>query len=1166
MQIFFESEFFGLINSTYQLTPLDKMLRASKAVRVSRSGLSESLRMLPPQVRSVSTQLVRNSGAKRKTATNTVAKQRPAKWGSRKPTPAQIEESKQQWLAAREKAKFGKLAAKLAEMKSARQQKQPDDGRQKVDPVTPEQRQLLDLIQGPLVTVQGDAKAHRNFLTSTLRRITPYVDEGGSSLIEKGRFDFITGRHVVKSQLEDLCNLDDAQKSLDPASHRIPLVFDDRGNALRLSVTGFFKLRNETRKGRYTLPLLQQINMPVRFESHRDLLLKVLEEEVQFQIEQEKIYQARLESLKSLSEGKEKLSEEDVARYKEIQQTHVSAQSEILRVLAKMGHIVACDNFDALLKPAILQHIITDGSETVHLLNLKDPLSRSIKINYNKFLSREGGQLDLPQAAVTDGTRVYAKYAKGVVVFPFYKLSGVQLIEILKKVVFAEFERIRTQYGIEEDELMAQLQIMADRGDNYLKFYPEKPISAVDEVTGLVLDETAGAAAEDDELKISFFKIHETEKEKYFSTKAAVRTDMGLPEEQESEFESVSTAVQNSTYEDVVSELERLRPESIVVARKTWDGISQTIEKNILVDDLRQYIRDWSKENKIPFPTTRLLKADLIHLLRDRVWKITLTDSVPNNVVSQTFKLSELQKIFLFKYHYQLVQLWVTRGAEVSFADEKNDEIVVSAPEKILRMVSVTLSQFGSRITCAKLDMTKSQLSNMTPELWKSLQESTETHIVHTDSDVLVYYLGNAQKKTKLLSRYIRAMSPQGHFSQSIIYQTNPESVDKSAFFPRAVSHEQPWYQRVIKKWARWREIHGSDYLSNTQEPKLSLVSSSGVSDLPSDLSLQNIISDTLITQLEALPSSIVTQDASQVVDSADQRQLSDRLAHKAILAGVVEPYDPAANNVAPTVYEKVSISATLGQLVHANKSTRDSRGSLDVSTIDPVRDVHFSGSVPFVNEKLRTMFPKSRPGAQDRYKMVLHCEPMSSTDAPPIQIEAVNMTRNEQMFKYPPPSIYAVTRQTNLLVSLPSINSDMMYSARSRQKLLPSANLLHAWEVFFSKASRQVQYPPEFEINVNGENTAYRCVSVVYARHDEYPVLSFDNTNEATAGVVMHRNIAGGDMCGVRNEVSVETIWRDYKVATEDESQLKSDSLLDDFVGNSLKFMDSLDAESVPL
>lgn len=1146
------------------------MLRASKVVRASGSGLSTSLWVQAAQTRAVSTQLVRDTGFKRKPATKPPAKKN-AKWEPRKPPGAGKDDKT---ISTRGKSKFGKLAAKLAEMKNAQKAKQKQDG-PAVDPVTPEQRQLLDLIQGPLVTAQDFKSAHKNFLTNSLRRSTPFAESAeGASFLEKGVFDGISGRHTILSQLEDMDNLDDAQKCVGPASGEIPAVFNDLGDSLRDTVTQFFDTRG--RRGASKPFIVQQINMPVRFHSQKKLLLKVLEEEAQFLIEQEKIYLARLESLQSLSEGKEKLSEDDRARYEEIQLTHATAQTEVSEALAEMGHVVVADNFNTLMKPAILKHILTDGSETVHAMNLNDPNGRTIRMRYSQFLARVNGKLGLPRAAVTDGKRVYAKYSnQDVVVFPFYRLSGVQLTDILKNVVFAEFERIRTQYNIDEDELVTQLQIMADRGENYIKFYPNKPVNAVDEITGLALDEPPAAAVEEeDQLEFTFFKINETEKEKYFATKSAVRLNMGLPEVQEADFESVSGAsagAKASSYEDVVAELEKLRPESIMVARKTWENVSQTIERNILVEDLRQYIRDICQKKKIPLPNGRLLKADLIDLLRDRVWNVRLTDSLKDkdNIVSKTFKLTEIQKVFLFKYHFQLVQLWVTRGADVSFAGgQNNDEIAVSAPENTLKMVSVTLSQFGSRITCAKLDMTKSQLSNMTPELWKSLQETTETHVVRTDDgEVLLYYLGNAQKKAKIVKRYIQTMEPQGRFSQSIIYQTNRESVNKSAFFPRAVSHEQPWYQRVIPNWARWREIHGSDYLVNTEQPRLSLVSSSGdVSELAADQPLQNIISDTLITQLEAIPSEIVTQDPSEVVETSDQRNLTEKIAQKAVLAGVVEPFDPASNNVAPTVYEKVSISATLGHLVHANKSTRGSRGSLDVSKIDPVQDVHFTGSVPFVNEKLRSMFPKARPGAQDRYKMVLHCEPVSSADAPPIQIEAVNMSRDESMFKYPPPSIYAVTRQTNLLVSLPSINSDMMYTARSRQKLLPSPDFLHAWTAFFSKVSPKVQYPPEFEINVNGDNTAYRCVTVVYSRHDEYPVLSFDSANEATAGVVMHRHVAGGDMCGVRNEVSVETIWRDYKLETEEESQQTSDALLDEFVGNSLKFMDSLDAESVPL
>lgn len=1144
------------------------MLRASKVVRANGSGLKTSLWVQAAQTRAVSTQLVRNTGPKRKPATKPPAKRKNAKWEPRK-SPGAGTDGKT--FAARGNSKFGKLAAKLAELKNAQKAKQQQDG---PDPVTPEQRRLLDLIQGPLVTAQDFKSAHRNFLTNSLKRATPSVESAeGASFLEKGVFDGISARYMTPSQLEDMENLDDAQKSLDSTSDDIPEVFNDRGDALRATVKQFLYGRRGANK-----PLtMQQINMPVRFQSHKMLLLKVLEEEAQFLIEQEKIYQARLESLKSLSEGKDRLSEDDRARYKEIQLTHATSQTEVSKALAEMGHVVVADNFNTLMKPAILKHILTDGSETVHVLNLKDPSGRTIRMRYSQFLARVNGKVGLPQAAVTDGKRVYAKYtADDIVVFPFYRLSGGQLTEILKNVVFAEFERIRTQYNIDEDELVTQLQIMADRGENYIKFYPNKPVTAVDEVTGLALDEQpAVEGEEEDQLEFTFFKINETEKEKYFATKTAVRLNMGLPEVQGADFESVSdasTGAKASSYEDVVAELEKLRPEAVMLARKSWEAISQTIERNILVEDLRQYVRDICQQKKIPLPNVRLLKADLIDLLRDRVWSIRLTDSpkVKDNIVSKTFKLTEIEKLFLFKYHFQLVQLWVTRGADVSFAGgENNDVIAVSAPENILKMVGVTLAQFGSRITCAKLDMTKSQLSTMTPALWKSLEETTETHIVRDDDngEVLLYYLGNAQKKAKLVKRYIQTMEPQGRFSQSIIYQTNRESVDKSAFFPRAVSHEQPWYQRVIPQWARWREIHGSDYLVNTEQPQLSLVSSSGdVFKLAADQPLQNIISDTLITQLEAIPSEIVTQDPSEVLETSDQRDLTDKIAQKAVLAGVVEPYDPASNNAAPTVYEKVSISATLGHLVHANKSTRDSRGSLDVAKIDPVRDVHFTGSVPFVNEKLRSMFPKARPGAQDRYKMVLHCEPVSSADAPPLQIEAVNMTRDECMFKYPPPSIYAVTRQTNLLVSLPSINSDMMYSARSRQKLLPSPAFLHAWTAFFSKVSPKVQYPPEFEININGENTAYRCVTVVYSRHDEYPVLSFDSANEATAGVVMHRHVAGGDMCGVRNEVSVETIWRDYKVETEEESQQTSDALLDEFVGNSLKFMDSLDAESVPL
>ena len=381
------------------------MLRASKVVRASGSRLSVSPWVQAAQTRAVSTQLVRNPAPKRKPATNTSSKQQKnAKWGTRKPMAAGKDEKT---VSSRGKTKFGKLAAKLAEMKNAQKAKQLQDGPggPSVDPVTPEQRQLLDLIQGPLVTAQDFKSAHKNFLTNSLRRSTPeQVSAEGASMIEKGVFDGIAGRYVTRSQFEDLASLDEAQKQLIPSPDgEVPLTFNDRGKTLRSAITQFFETRQLGRQGAFKPRTVQQINMPVRFQSHKNLLLKVLEEEAQFLIEQEKIYLARLESLKSLSEDRDKLSEEDLARYKEIQETHTaSAQTEISKVLAEVGHIVASDNFNTLMKPAILQHILTDGSETVHVMNLKDPSGRPFRLRYAKFLERNGGKLALPVAAVAN--------------------------------------------------------------------------------------------------------------------------------------------------------------------------------------------------------------------------------------------------------------------------------------------------------------------------------------------------------------------------------------------------------------------------------------------------------------------------------------------------------------------------------------------------------------------------------------------------------------------------------------------------------------------------------------------------------------------------------------------------------------------------------------------
>ncbi|KAG5363494.1 hypothetical protein CJU89_2669 [Yarrowia sp. B02] len=1110
------------------------MLRASKMVRASPTGLPAPLRMLVGQHRLVSTQLVRNPVSKKKTA----ASKKSGLWRSRKPSSGSSEESKHKWLTMRETKKAGKLAAKLAELKSKNKKRS-------ADPVTPEQRQLLDLIQGPVVSANDLKIVHRNFLTNALRRTYNHEPSVGASTAERAWEDPVSGHTVFNSQLESLETLPDEQKSDNPAGESIPHVFNDRGNTLHSQVTSYFKQRSAARRGTPSLPVLQQLNMPVRFASHREDLFKILEAEAQFQIEQEKIYQARLESIKSRAEVH--LSKEDLARYKSLQQSHADSQNQVTEVLTHMGHVLVHDNFNKTVKPALIKQLLSHGSDSVHILNTKFPQSPPIRMKLDKFLSRQKDGVALPQAAVSDGKRVYAKYNENIVVFPFYRLDGVRLTELLKNVVFAEFERIRREYSVAEDELVAQLGILADRKENYLRTYPPKPAVEVDEVTGLPVD---------DPLEFTFFKINETEKEKYFKTRSAFRASMGLPEVlPESVLES---GVKTSSYADVVVELEKLKPLSVLVNRKQWDAIAESIDKNVLVDDLRQYVRDKLQEKAVPLPKTRLVKAELVELLR-QAWGITLSDSFESHRVCKRYKLSAIQKEVLFKHHFQLVELWVTRGADVSL---ENDELVVSAHERAAKIVDVTLSQFSARITSGKLDMSKQELKRMTPALWKSVGEATETHIVHSDDGIVVYYLGNVHKKIALIKRYVQLMQPSAGFSQSILYQTNPESVAKSAFFPRSVSHEQPWHQRVVQKWARWREIHGADYMVNLEQPQLSLVSSAGVSSVPSDQPLQNVISDTLMTQLEALPSTVVTQDPAEVVESADERGLKPEVAEKAARAGVVAPFDPSANNMAPTVYEKVSISATLGHLVHANKTTRGSRGSLDVASIDPLQDVHFSGSIPYLNEKLRSMFPKAR-SVEDRYKAVMHFAPVSG-DAPPVEVEAVHMDKEEKQFQYPPPSLYAVTRHANVAVSLPSTNADMLFSARSRQKLLPSQAFLDTWANFWGKASRQVQYPPDFELNVNGENTQYRCSHVVYTRQDEYPPLNTD-LQESPVGVVLHRHTAGGDMCGVRNEVILGTVWRDYKIEAAEE-QAKSDLLLDDFVGNSLKFMDSLDAESLPL
>ncbi|KAG5364873.1 hypothetical protein CKK34_3698 [Yarrowia sp. E02] len=1156
------------------------MLRASKAVRASGSGLSASLRLPPGQIRFVSTKLIQPKFRGKKAATRqTTYQPTDGSWDPQKAMAAEMSENKRKWLLAREKTKFGKLTKKLAELKKNSKPEEP-----KPVPMTQEQRELLDLIQAPLLTGNDFKNANRNFLnhklgessatattTATGADVSPDSPEAIRAW-ERSHPDGICDRHVYRARLEDLEELEVAQKCMDPSSGKTPSVFNDRGNNLRRTVTAFFKQRNEDRKGRSNnLPRLQQLNMNARFESLKNLLLKGLEEETQFLIEQEKIYKARLESLSSLSEGQDKLAPADFDHFKKLQLEHAYSQTEIMDVLVEMGHIVASDNFNNLVRPAIMKHMVTDGSDMVHLLNLKHPGAMPVRVKYETFLARQGGNLGFISAAVTDGKRVFVQYRKEVVVYPFYKLSAGDLVELVKNVVISEIARIRKEYGVDEDELLAQLQIMADRGENYLQFYPQKPASEVDEVTGLPIEDES-TAAEEDTLEYSFFKIHELEKEKFYATKSAVKLKLGLAEalENDEHFESVADAAQKPTrtsYEEVAAQIDDMRPASVLVARKTWDDITVALENNVLVGDLRTYVRDWSKTNKVRLPSGPLTKPVLLEVLRDTVWKLKLVDSVHDNTVTQTFRLTELQKIFLFKYHFQLVQLWVSRGADVSFSADANDQIEVTGTDKIVKMVNVTLSQFKSRITCVELEMDRSDLKKMTPALWKSLQEYTDTYIENEDGSVLVYHLGNAHKKTELLKRYIQCYSESSGTSPApSLYQTNSEIVEKSAYFARAVSHELPWYLRHEKKWARWREIHGSDYMVETQEPEVTLTSSGKTETVSADRPLQNIISETLISSLESSAGEVVTQDADEVVESADQRKFDEKTAQKALLNGLVEPFDPAANNVAPTVYEKVSISATLGHMVSPMDSTRGTRGALDLSK-KAQKGTHFSGSVPFVNEKLRSMFPKSKPGAQDRYKMIVHCYPVDDTSAPPLQIEAVNMIQDEKKkFKYPPASIYATLRQADLLVSLPSSSSDIKYTARSRQKLLPSHDFLQAWESWFRVSKNPDEFPRDFKININGENTEYRCVYTVYAHHDEYPLMTYDRVNDATAGVVMHKHIAGGVMCGVRNEVSLDTIWRNYKVDTEEESQETSNALLSEFVRNSLKFVDSLDAESIPL
>lgn len=742
-----------------------------------------------------------------------------------------------------------------------------------------------------------------------------------------------------------------------------------------------------------------------------------------------------------------------------------------------------------------------------------------------------------------------------------------------------------------------------------MDIYPPKPSEEVDEITGLPV----APYTEPEDMAFSFFKIHENEKERYYSTKQAVRQALGSDTGKQpieaydvdhldyklSQKDEVLPATQRASYEDVVAAIEQMRPGSMLVSRKHWKIEQFKLDNTFLKSDLQRYVKEWCAANgeKSPANLSAMPKDQLIEVIRETVWGITLTTTVEGNTYSKGFRLSDTQKLFLFKYHYSLVQLWVSRGAEISFkGDTGKNDIYVTAGEEIMAMVSITLSQFGSRLTRAPLGLSAAEVAQLPQELLGRLQESTLTLLEPQEDGTLeVVYLGDAAKKAVHLNRYLRMLQQPQRFSQSVIYQTNPEAVEKSAFFPRAVAHEQPWHKRAVRTWSRWREIHGSEYLVNAERPELSLVTSEGVQQLSTDQPLQTLIASALRDRLDALPAQTIEQDAEHTVEPESERDQDDPLTHEAIAAGIVAPYDPSANNTTTSNYEKIAVSASLGHLVHAGKTTRGSKGSLDVSALDPVKDVHFSGSVPFLNEKLRSMFPKPRPTAQERFKIVLHCEPVGgpgSQNCPPIEIEAVSMTKKENLYKYPPPSVYAVTRHANLLVSLPSTNSDMLYSARSRQKILPTADLLQAWRKYARGINRgdNVEHAPVFEVNINHENVLYQCVNVVYTRHDEYPVASFDKTDPlSSGGTVIHRNTAGGDISGVQNYVSVDTTYREYNSEAANEpsgpeqqlegqiptsaadsgptsNQQLSNALLEDFVGNSLKFMDSLDAEAVPL
>lgn len=1098
------------------------MLRASQAVRVGVKCVSSASMLHPPHTRLISVQLVRDKSKKRKSATPK-KKPLPEKWGAR-----MADDDYKSILAPskRARSKFGKLADKLAQIKAAKAQEELSS-----DPEERAQKALLNSIQGPLMSPEDFKTKHHDFLKPV--RPVARVDPESKSYVERTYFDSLSGRHVAKSSLDNLYKLDSAQKGTKTA-----LVFDKRGAVLVRKVNEFMESRDKRR------PRLQQINMRVRIKALQHRLQLMVEDEVQFQIEQQKIYLAKLETIQSRAEGEDVLSEEDITLLESLKAEYASQDTPLSSVLVQLGDYMAKYDFQ-YLKSDLVRLILSNDSDTINILDPKDDWSlKQLKIA--KFVSRNQGMF-IPTATVCDGSRLYARCAQDIVIVPFTKVSDRQLSVLYKNALSAEFERIKKEYDLSEDEAIGQLQAIFDSGDNYLAHFP-------------VLPKEKQVVEEQDEF--DFFQLEEASKDYYYKYDKLAPAEIELPDEAESIKHSLRS--QESTFDQVVSYLNMLKPPTDVVYTQRWTALAEKIEKSVLVDDLRKYIRESFKKNKIPFPQRRLLQHDLIEMLRTQVWKLTLTDSIKQlNFSTATFTLSDTEKLLLFKYHFELVRLWASRGADVSFSGEH--ELEVKGSNQSQHLVSVTLAQFKERVTRARLDLSASDVDKMTPELWKTLETTTETQMDYSDSDdIQVSYLGNADKAVSLLKRYIDSMKPHSRFSQSIMYQTNPESVQKSAFYPRSVSHEQPWYKRATKSWSRWREIHGSEFVINTEQPVLSLVTSKGVKKLATDLPLQNLISETLQKQLATLPATTITQDEEHCVVAETRDEKTVRQANA---LGVSAPYDPSANNE-ESDYEKVAIEAVLGHLVHANKSTGDAKGSLDVANINPVSDVHFSGSVPFVNEKLQSMFPKSRHAAQDRFRVVLSCIPVSG-NAPPISIEAVTLQKNESWLQYAPPSVYAITRQANLLVSLPSTNSDIMFVAKARHKLHPSADMLETWKKFSQDFKRKVDHPPQFELNVNGKNVTYKCVSVVYTRHDEYPIVNYQ---EASSGVILHRNTLGGDLSGVRNEVSMGMVYRDYEEGRELEEgeeehpQDTSDKLLYEFVGNSLKFMDSLDAESVPL